>query len=517
MGIKERVSRDDLYLYEILKNPVLNAEFIRNVDFDPRYDIPFELTSYQREMLCDFNTYTTYCTARAVGKTVSVVSLITWMLTFRVFPGDYILYTVPSKVHLQPVWEGLLREFRSNTFLKQFVTKGAGINSSDYTIRLMNGSLLLCRIAGQSGTGSNVIGLHTPAIFIDEAGYYPFNVWQELQPSLNTFTQGHREIAAGVPTGMRENNVLFHADQENTNYTKHRVSAYDNPRNTQESIEKFIEQYGGTDTDDFTHFVCGLHGKPVFSLFDRGLFRIESYPVIKLEVDGIKMSTNFGDLVSKIDAIPPITDKNQGVIFGIDLGYVEPTAILVMYLNTSGIVKFHAKIRLTKVSYPIQEKLIDILDTKFRPMLIGMDRGGAGVSVVQTLMEHKDYLHKDFSKRLIPIDFSSWTSLGTSSDGTDIKVKTKTFTVSVLQEFSNNHKIVYSYTDPDMISELERMTYTKTPLGDIVYRTLTERGGKSGEDHFTSALLCGISAYHLATDFSLMKPKKKLVLSSWVV
>ena len=67
-----------------------------------------------------------------------------------------------------------------------------------------------------------------------------------------------------------------------------------------------------------------------------------------------------------------------------------------------------------------------------------------------------------------------------------------------------------------MVSELERMTYTKTPTGDIVYRTLTNKGGKRGEDHFTAALLCITMAYYLKNDFMSFKPqRKRLAAPGW--
>jgi len=88
--------------------------------------------------------------------------------------------------------------------------------------------------------------------------------------------------------------------------------------------------------------------------------------------------------------------------------------------------------------------------------------------------------------------------------------------VSILRDYTNNHKIVYSTTDPEMVSELERMTYTKNPNGDIAYRTLTMKGGKKGEDHATAALLCGVMAYYLNTEFLVTQPKrKKLFGAMW--
>jgi len=516
LAIKVKPTEDEMMLYEILRHPVFCSEFIYNVDLVPGIDAPFEFSYYQNEILCDFNDHVSVCTARATGKTVSLSSLIIWMLIFKVFPEDYILYTVPSKVHLEPVFTNLVRQFRSNSFLKNFLEKNSGINSSDYKITLLNQSSLLCRIAGQTGTGANLIGLHTPIIMADEGGYFPFPAFQEMQPSLNVWTTGFREIVAGVPTGLREGNVLYMADVDNGGYTKHRVSAKNNPRITEEDMERFRIQYGGEDTDDYIHYVLGLHGKPIFSLFDRNLLEIEPYPVVKLTIDGIKLEDNLDEIVTKISAFPSIRAREYGVLMGIDLGYTEPTAIIIAYLDSNERIKFHGRIRLSKVSYPVQEKIIDLLDTKFKPQLIGMDEGNAGKSVRQHLLQDKEYIQKNYDKRIVQIDFSSSLVIGIGADGEEIKSKTKPFTVSVLQEYSNNHKIIYSSTDLDMVSELERMTYSKSVTGDITYRTLTDRGGKKGEDHFTSALLCCIGAYHLTNGMILAQERKPLLKPAWI-
>ena len=449
--------------------------------------------------------------------TVSLVSLFIWLLIFRVFPDDYLLYTVPSKVHLEPVFTGLIRKFRSNSFLKQFIESKGGINSSDYKISLLNTSTLLCRIAGQSGGGANLIGLHTPFIEVDESSYYPYGAFNEMQPALNTFTPGFREIVAGVPNGMREKNVLWMADQENNNYTKHRVSALDNPRITKEDYERALEQYGGEDTEDMQHLFYGRHGRPVYSLFDRGMFDIEPYPIYKLDMDGTK-TDNLSDYFRKLSIIPGLPEKANQIIMGIDLGFTEPTAIWIMYQDKMDRLRFHAKIKLTKVSYPIQEKIIDFIDTKFECNLIGMDEGQAGKTTRQHFFEDNAYVKKNYRDRLIPIDFASMTVTGIDQDGVEIKSRTKPLMVSILQEYSSTHRLVYSSTDQEMITELERMTYTKNAItGDISYRTLTMRGGTRGEDHFTSALLCACGAYYLTNEFYQNVPQKKILMSArWV-
>ena len=84
-----------------------------------------------------------------------------------------------------------------------------------HTIKLLTGATLICRIAGQSGDGVNVIGLHTPFLIVDEAGYYPWGTWLEAQPIINYWEEGYRVITSGVPTGLRQKLQIcsYHARQ----------------------------------------------------------------------------------------------------------------------------------------------------------------------------------------------------------------------------------------------------------------------------------------------------------------
>jgi hypothetical protein len=64
---------------------------------------------------------------------------------------------------------------------------------------------------------------------------------------------------------------------------------------------------------------------------------------------------------------------------------------------------------------------------------------------------------------------------------------------------------------------INHLTSIKTPTGEITYKTITTRGGKRGEDHFTSSLLCGALAFYLNTDFSFRKvARPKLLGFSWL-
>lgn len=514
--IEEKIDQvDDLYLYEILKNPVLCMEFINNYD-RVETEEEFEFHDYQKDWLCDFSSYMSICCSRSVGKTVFIVNLYIWMMVYKLFPEEYIIYGVPSEVHLQPVWAGLITQFRNNKFLKQFIGKKTGINSAEHTITLLNTSVLICRIAGQSGTGSSFIGIHEPVITFDESGYFPWQAFIEAQPSLNRWMPGHKMIVSGVPDGRREKSVCYYADQENSVYSKHRINSLQNPRFTEKDRRDAEEQYGGVDSEDYQHLVLGLHGRPVFALFDRGLMSISDNPVYKmLDIDGTKLQENLSEYLNRLATFPR-TDKNCPVLFGIDLGFTDPTAIVINYIDKNRIY-FHGRIQMTKVSWPIQEKIIDYLDTKFNPVIIGIDNGSAGRSTVHHLLQDSEYAQKNYAKRLIPIDFSSQVVLGVDNDGQEIKVKTKPFSVQILQDYANNHKLVFSSTDYEFITELERMTYSKTPSGEIVYKTLTQRGGTRGADHFSSAILCEVLAYYLEKEFIQSKHEKiKLFRPTWL-
>jgi len=82
--IEEKLTFDEVLLINILLNPVTFSEFINNVDLQPN-DEPFELTWYQKQILCDFSHLVSICAARATGKTVSLVQKMTWLLTMNIF------------------------------------------------------------------------------------------------------------------------------------------------------------------------------------------------------------------------------------------------------------------------------------------------------------------------------------------------------------------------------------------------------------------------------------------------
>jgi len=507
MPLIQKITEEEWALLQILRNPIWFGEFIRNYDQEEHW----EYTDYQREFIADFNPFVSITCGRAVGKTVALVDKLLWY-AINAFWNEAIVYTVPNKAQLDPVFLRIVRRLRTHPFLKHYC--GRGINAQTFTIKLKNGTVIDCRIAGTSGTGANVVGLHVPIIILDEAGLYPFGTFIELIPALNRWQEGYQMIVSGVPTGVREKNVLYLTDQRDPKYTKHRVSAYRNPRYTEEDKARDIKQFGGEDSEDFVHLILGQHGVPTYTLFERSKMLIQDYKVFKGTLYGEKIKGDPTTLVRFYSALPPLPKNVESVLFGIDLGFTEPTVILVMYkVKGAPFWKFLVRATIYQMEYPAQENVIDHLDSMYSPNLIAIDEGNVGKAVVQHLKTDPTFKHKNYKEKILPINFASLLTIGMDEDGGDVRVKAKQFGMQLLQLKVNNHEICFSHADGAVISELERTIYKRGASGDLIFHTITVRGGtRHGEDHNTAALLCAVLGLYITNEMSQYSWQKRVRL-----
>lgn len=511
MPITQKLTEEEFALIEILRHPLFFAEFMRNYDL-LETDPAWEYTDYQKDFICDFNHFVSIVCARATGKTVAIVDKLLW-LAINNFWDNTIVYTVPNRVHLEPVFLRVSKWFRHHSFFKWY-SSGRGINSQTFTIKLLNGGVIDCRIAGTTGTGANVIGLHIPFIILDEGGFYPWGTFVELLPTLNLWDEGYQLIISGVPTGVREKNVLYTADIRDEKYTKHRITAHRNPRYSKEDDERNIKQYGGLDSEEYVHLVLAKHGDPAYTLFERSRMLVKDYAIFKGSVLGQKLKGDPGYLNRFYSALPALPKSATSVAFGIDLGYTEPTVIMVMYRNKDSVYwRFLARVTLRQVGYPEQERIIDHMDSMYSPRMVAVDEGSSGKAVIQHMVTDPLFRHKNYKERLIPINFASNIPIGLDDDGEEVTVKAKQFGMQLLQNKVNNHNICFTWADESLISELERTTYRRSQSGVLVYRTITARGGlRHGEDHNTSAMLCFVLGLYLTDEASQFLWKKRVNL-----
>jgi len=177
-------------------------------------------------------------------------------------------------------------------------------------------------------------------------------------------------------------------------------------------------------------------------------------------------------------------------VAGIDLGYTEPTAIVVLY-RREGVWYQLFRLELHQITYDLQEKFISDLDEKYGFNYIGFDAGagGQGKSLHHNLVNKEEYSTREFPERLLPVEFGGTVVVGFDDEGEELKERVKPFSAAQFQQMVNSFEFAFSSRDMDLIVELERITYHKTPAGNVVYKSMTPGGSDRGADHNFSALL----------------------------
>jgi hypothetical protein len=326
-------------------------------------------------------------------------------------------------------------------------------------------------------------------------------------------------MTSGVPDGRREKCVLYQCDVS-PSFSKHHISAYENPRFTKEAETRALEQFGGKDSQDFIRQVLGEHGTPTFALFDRDNMRIEEYYYPSLKVYGEQLKRDrqtLGRLVSNLPTPPRSADS---LVLGVDLGYTEPSALIGLYLKES-VWYILFRIELYQINYDIQEKFIDDLQNKYNFNFIGLDigAGGQGKAIYNDFISRDEFTSGNYGKKIVPVEFGGTIVVGTDEDGKELKERVKPFSVTKLQQMVNSYEVAFSKKDEDLLSELERITYTKSSAtGQITFKASTEGGADSrGADHNFASLLTFAMVVFLQYDSLLGRSNKpKLYRSKWI-
>lgn len=502
MALLRRLEINELILLEIWEHPVLNPAFLRK-EVDDRW----EHTYYQADALADCGNFVSFRAGRSAGKSETLIDKVVYYAVNDFFPSKILSIVAPNRVHLTPLWRRLSQWLSIHPILKHYK---AGINSQVYDMQFTNGVTIDCRIAGIQGTGSSVIGLHTGFLIVEEAGFFPWAVWVELLPTINTWELGFQVFVCGTPSGERENNVLYFADEISSQYNRHRISALENPRYTAEARQRDIEQYGGEDSDDYRRLVLGEHASPVVRLFSRDTIETGKHRIFTGTLSSDDISVDPTKLLRLFDALPRVP---EAVAVGIDLGYIDPTIISLFKLSNDIWINF-ARITLEHIEYPKQLEFIDRLDTLYSFSFLAIDEGHSGLAVSQELTSER-YSHKGYKDRLVSVMFGVPIEIGTDLDGNSIKIMSKILAVEKLRSLLDSHKIVFSETDEKLLSELERVESVKSPSGNVLYRVRTPGGSLRGEDHIFASLLCFSYALYIREDFTIIKKHVRLLGARW--
>lgn len=504
--MKEKVTlgEGDLAVLEMLDDPVLFGEFIRSTDEEIERGTGWHYDGYQRKMLTDSSPYVSIATGRTTGKTASMETKIIHDAIsnkYKKSSANEILLVVQNKSQLEPVFLRLISFFRRHDLLKYFVDR-FGVNMSSHEIRLLNGCLIRCRIVG-STADSNVIGLHVPCIYVDEGQVFNYVAWNSLMQCLTTWDEGFNLWVSGVPNGLREKNILYECDQVDPKFSRHNISRLQSIRYTKDQHKTDLKQYGGENGDDYVHLVLGEHGSPAFSVFDRKLMLIEDYPVMVTLMNNIALEQHggqFSELLRAPDLSIEIQKKYDLIVAGIDAGFSnDPTIITVLWRHKETLVwREFLRFELRRIKYPVQAKIIDWLDTIYGFNMICVDAGSSGLALCQILQdEDGDFKSKKFLKRLVPVDFQANVVTGYDEDAKEVKERVRKFTIQTLQKWSQNDQIIaFTTQDDDVITELERVGFTRDMLGQPKFFVYSPQGGQKGEDHLVASLLTWVYGYY---------------------
>ncbi len=517
--MKEKVnfSEGDLAVLEVIEDPVLCAEFIysNDDDIDEGRD-GWKFDNYQKKLLTDSSHYISVCTGRATGKTQSLeAKILQFALSnkYKNASSNELLLVTQNKAQLEPVFMRLVKMLRTHSLLKFFVDRQS-VNMSNHEVKLLNGCLIRCRIVGSSGD-SNVIGMHVPCVFVDEAQVMNYQAWNSLHQGINTWDDTYQVWVSGVPNGLREKNVLYECDEVDERYSRHNLSRLSSPRYTKDQHEFDLKQYGGENGDDYVHLVLGEHGSPAFSVFDRKLMKIEDYPVMVSILNNITLDQhegNFNEVLRAPDLPYDVQRKHDLIVAGIDAGFSnDPTIITILWRDAETLVwREFARFELRRIKYPMQAKIIDWLDSIYGFNMVAIDAGSSGLALCQILQdENGDFKHKNFTKRLTPVDFQANVITGYDDEGKEIKDRVRKFTIQTLQKWSQNDQIIaFSTQDDEVVSELERVGFTRDMLGQPKFFVYSPQGGQKGEDHILASILTWVYGYYY-NYYSPEKPKTK--------
>jgi len=520
---EEEFTEQEWALLNIVKNPVMFREFINLEDdnWQPLEDHERAWTSSTAPYLC-------MCCGRGVRKTTTMIEMTYyWMINRMFIPGDPgLLVFVPNKAQKDSIFPRIRDACTSHWLMARMVNKN-NINIQEGRIVFMNGFTFILRIAGSEGKEANVISIHTSRIWVDEAQDFPWRAWLSLGNVLKFDIPGHMLWVSGVPNGERRENVLFHCDQVDDKYVSFNISqekmSWWSPEleyQRRKELNSVVEI-----SEDYKHYVLGLHGVPTFAVFDRVRFMKEDYEIQKL----VFSQQSFEDTkrvgpdgvvrynINEVIVCPPLPSiyGKPKVGLGYDVGYSpDPSVFFVMYQDPlSGVWKNFLRVVLQRVEYTLQRETLLWLDTAYDGFnFIGIDMGGPGKVVYQELtseLAEQAYRDRNFSERIFPVEFGGRITVAVQDENHELiekKDNVKRVAVETVSRWVHEHKFCFATMDTDLMEELERTKFTRTATGEPLYKT--------ADDHQFAAMMCAVMAYehYYGTPLSIprLEPRPKL-------
>lgn len=281
----------------------------------------------------------------------------------------------PNQAQMTPLLNKLILRFTASRFLRDFLKNNINRSEGVMKFPIRNKPMIFnFRIAGSRGE-NNMVGLHVPRIRGDEMQLFPMNAFTQLQPAYNQWEPKRQQLHAGVPNGLR-NSVLYVLDQQTPKYKKYRIPSHNNPFYTKEDDNDNIRRYGGENDDRYQQLVLGRHGAAAFQVIPRETISVETFAFYNYRYTSSQVlkGVKYDEVLQR----PDLPDAVESVILAVDPGFVDPTLIQVIGMDSKGIWRVYSRYRLTRIDFSEQEKIIDWLATYYKANIISMDIGAGG-------------------------------------------------------------------------------------------------------------------------------------------
>jgi hypothetical protein len=259
---------------------ILNDTLLFEKHFQ-RKDLSLEPTVNQKMMIADDSQRILLCTSRNVAKSVSLIGrIVKDAVTYVPEAGtrnDEILVFAPSESHLTPLVGRVFEMLIANPFFRPLI-KTWNKTTDRPLLETHSGLKIHFRIEGQSGTDTNMVGLHPYKIYGDECAFGGFVCHRSRMAGA---LPNCKIIYAGVPNGVRTT-PFYSLDKtsEGNDWSRHKFSMLtSNPLflRSKKYRSQISKMFGGSHSPDYITQVKGEWGDEAVSSFPPGAVSFDTF------------------------------------------------------------------------------------------------------------------------------------------------------------------------------------------------------------------------------------------------
>ena len=348
---------------------ILNDTLLFEKFFQKR-DLSLEPSVEQKLMIADESQSILLCTSRNVAKSVSLIGrIVKDAVTYIPAPGvrnDEILVFTPSESHLTPLVGRIFDMLTGNPLFRSLI-KTWNRTADKPLLETHSGLNINLRIEGQSGTDTNMVGLHPYKIYGDECAFGNHVCHRSRMAGA---LPNCKIIYAGVPNGVR-NTPFYNLDKshEGDSWSRHKFTMLtSNPLFLQSSKyrRKMEKMFGGKHSPDYITQVLGEWGDEAISSFPSGTVSFDTfiygkriYPYYGLRLSGTEIGNAIREYrLPTMIRIPSV--QCIRAVIGWDYGFSPDPTTFISAIQTeeNGLWKSYCRISL--YSTPLHQQ-IDIL------------------------------------------------------------------------------------------------------------------------------------------------------------